>query len=340
MNKLLSQDEVDALLKGLDAGDIETEQEFDEPAQEEVESFDWTAQGRQIKSSLPLLEVVHSRFSQRFRGTLSSTLRKMVDVAPNPVGTIRFSEFQRSLPVPTSMHLFKMEPLRGIGILVIESRLVFSLIEAFFGGSGTGSTKIEGRDFTPIEKKVIDKVVQMALANLMEAWEDVYPIKTEFVRSESNPLVVNVVPGEELLVSVKFEVELNKPLGTITICVPISSFQSIRHKLSGGYRDEGSKVDPVWVNNLREQLSETPIELAVHLGNTQLAVGDLMNLKVGDIIILDNDFRKPLTALVEGIPKFEGYAGRFKTKKVFRVEQPIGVDIREPDAWMDDQELH
>lgn len=340
MNKLLSQDEVDALLKGLDAGDVESEQEFDEPVEENVESFDWAAQGRQIKGSLPLLEVVHSRFSQRFRGTLSSTLRKMVDVTPTPLGTIRFNDFQRSLPVPTSMHLFKMEPLRGIGILVIESRLVFSLIEAFFGGSGTGSTKIEGRDFTPIEKKVIDKVVQMALANLMEAWEDVYPIKTEFIRSESNPLVVNVVPGEELLLSVKFEIEFNKPLGTITICVPISSFQSIRHKLSGGYRDEDSKVDPVWVNKLREQLSETPIELAVHLGNTQLAVGDLMNLKEGDIIVLDNDFRKPLTAQVEGVPKFEGYAGRFKKKKVFRVEQPIGIDTREPDAWMDDQELH
>ncbi len=340
MSKLLSQDEVDALLKGLDAGDIETEQESDEPVETDVESFDWASQGRQIKGSLPLLEVVHSRFSQRFRGTLSSSLRKMVDVSPNPLGTIRFSEFQRSLPVPTSMHLFKMEPLRGIGILVIESRLVFSLIEALFGGSGTGSTKIEGRDFTPIEKKMIDKVVQMALANLMEAWEDVYPIKTEFVRSESNPLVVNVVPGEELLVSVKFEIELNKPLGSITICVPISSFQSIRSKLAGGYRNEDFKVDPVWANNLREKLSETPIELDVRLGSTQLAVKDLMNLKKGDIIVLDNDFRKPLRALVEGIPKFDGFAGRFKKKKVFRVEQPIGVDTREPDAWMDDQGLN
>ena len=164
MNKLLSQDEVDALLKGLDAGDIESEQKPDE-SKVEVESFDWASQGRNVRGSMPLLEVINSRFCQKFKGTLSSGLRKLFDITQEPMETIRFSEFQRSLPVPTSMHLFKMEPLRGMGMLVIESRLVFSLVEALFGGSGTGSAKIEGRDFTPIEKRVIEKVVQMALMN-------------------------------------------------------------------------------------------------------------------------------------------------------------------------------
>ncbi|MFZ7113249.1 MAG: flagellar motor switch protein FliM [Desulfatiglandales bacterium] len=336
MNKLLSQDEVDALLKGLDAGEIDTDQDDDEPVEEEAEVFDWTTQGKQIKSSMPLLDVVYSRFSHKFRGSLSSALRKAVDVSCSPLGTIRYSEFQRSLPVPTSMHLFKMEPLRGMGILVMETRVVFSLIEAFFGGRGTGSNKIEGRDFTPIEMKMIEKVVQIALANLMESWEDVYSLKTEFVRSESNPLVVNVIPGEELLISARFEIELTKPLGTITLCVPVSSFQPIRHKLEGGYRDEDSRFDPAWVGKLKEQLSETQVELTVQLGGTQLAVRDLMNLKKGDIIVLENDFRKPLKASVAGIPVFDGYAGRFRKKKVFRVEQHIGMDTGESHAWMDE----
>lgn len=322
MNKLLSQDEVDALLKGLDAGDIEVEQAPEE-AEEELEAFDWTSQGRHIQASMPLLDIVNGRFSQRFKVTLSSALRKMVDVSSNPLETIRYNEFQRSLPVPTSMHLFKIDPLRGMGILVIESRLVFSLVEIFFGGNGSGSTKIEGRDFTPIEMKIIEKVVQMALLNLMESWEDVYPLKTEFLRSESNPLVVNVVPGEETLISTKFEIELNKPLGTITICVPVSSFQPIRHKLTGGYRDEDSEIDQVWVTQLRDRLMETEVEMAVQLGRTSLCVKDLMNLKEGDIIILDNDFKDPLAAHVEGISKYEGYAGRFKNRKVFKVEQPL-----------------
>lgn len=324
MNKLLSQDEVDALLKGLDAGDIESEPKSDEP-KINAESFDWAGQGRNVRASMPLLEVINSRFCQKFKGTLSSGLRKLFDISAEPMETIRFSEFQRSLPVPTSMHLFKMEPLRGMGILVIESRLVFSIVEAFFGGSGAGSTKIEGRDFTPIEKRVIEKVVQMALANLTETWADTYPIRTEFYRSESNPLAVNVIPPDELLVSVQFEVELNKPLGKIIVCIPISSFQPIRHKLAGGYLNEDSKIDQAWVKSMEERLMQIEVELTVKLGRSSLSVRDLQSLKPGDVILLDNRFKDPLTASVEGIPKYEGYVGRSNNKKVFKVEQPIPV---------------
>ena len=322
MNKLLSQDEVDALLKGLDTGDIESEQKTP-VSKVDAEAFDWANKETNIRGSMPLLEVINSRFCQKFKGTLSSGLRKLFDIIPDQMETIKFSDFQRSLPVPTSMHLFKMEPLRGMGILVIESRLVFSLVEAFFGGSGTGSAKIEGRDFTPIEKRVIEKVVQMALSNLTDAWEETYPMRTEYVRSESNPLVVNVVPPEEPLVSVKFEVELNKPLGKILLCIPISSFQPIRQKLAGGYLNEESKQDLTWVNYMKERLMPIEMELTVLLGQSSLSVKELQGLKPGDIILLDNNFKEPLTASIEGIPKYEGYVGRRENRKVFKVEQPL-----------------
>ena len=225
---------------------------------------------------------------------------------------------------PRSWHLFKIEPLRGLGILVIESKLVFSLVEAFFGGSGSGTTKIEGREFTIIENKIIDKVVQMALINIIEAWEDVYPLRTEFVRSESNPLVVNVVPGEELLILSKFEIELNKPMGTVIICVPYSSYQPIRDKLAGGYRDEEeTALDKAWISKLRSRLKGTDVDLAVDLGGTTLSVKDFLNLRQGDIIVLENDAEKTLLAKTEGVPLFEGFAGRSKNRKVFKVEQPI-----------------
>ena len=324
MNKLLSQDEVDSLLSGLDTGDIPAETDYPE-SDTDLERFDWATQGKDIRGSMPLMEVINSRFSQRLRGSLSSTLRKMVDVTPDPLDIIKFSKFQRSLPVPTSMHLFKIDPLRGTGILVVESRLVFSLVEAFFGGSGTGSTKIEGRDFTSIEKRIIGKVVQIALMNLMETWEEVHPIKTEFIRSESNPLVVNVVPAEELLLLFKFDIELNKPMGTITICIPYSSFQPIRHKLAGGYRDEEeeAQIDHVWLNKLRDQLMATEVEIVVNLGSADLSIRDFLNLKTGDIIVLENNAKKPLQAMAAGIPKYSGFIGRLNSKKAFRVEQPI-----------------
>lgn len=322
MSKLLSQDEVDALLKGLDTGDIESEQKPEE-AVASLENLDWKSLGRNVRASMPLLEVVNSRFCQRIRASLSSFLRKFLDISGEPVETVKFMEFQKALPVPTSMHLFKMEPLRGMGMIVMESRLVFSLVEAFFGGSGSGSTKIEGRDFTPIEKRVIEKVVQLALVNLTEAWEEVYPIKTEFVRSESNPLAVNVVPPEELLVSAKFEVELNRPLGKILVCMPISSYQPIRQKLAGAYLSEEVATDQTWVTSLRERINPVEVEMRVRLGRTFLPVKQVQNLRAGDILVLDNNFRDPVLALVEGIAKFEGFVGRRNNRKVFRVEQSL-----------------
>jgi len=323
LSQLLSQDEVDALLSGLDSGEIESEEEPREP-EEELELFDWTTQERDVKGNMPLLGVVYNRFSQKMKSALSTSLRKVIEITQGPVEMIRFIHFKQSLPIPTSLHLFKVDPLRGTGILVIESRLVFNLVEAFFGGKGTGSTKVEGRDFTPIESKIIEKVVHIALTNLMDAWEDIHPIKTEFIRSESNPMVVNVERPDEYLVMVKFDVELIKPLGSITLCIPYSSFQPIRHKLAGGYqKDEEGQTDPFWINNMRERLKETTLELTVDLGATQLSIRDLLNLKAGDILILDKTYKAPLTGRVEGITKFRGYAGRSRNRKVYKIESAV-----------------
>jgi flagellar motor switch protein FliM len=322
LNKLLSQDEVDALLKGIDTGDIEAD-ESPEGRGRDLDAYDWTSQGSNIMSTMPLLDVVNTRYSQRFRNALSSVLRKMVDISSDPIETTKFKDFQKSLPIPTSMHLFKIEPLRGMGILVIESRLVFSLVEALFGGTGQGETHIAGRDFTPIENKIVEKVVQVALVSFMESWQDVHPIKTEFVRSESNPLVVNMISGEEVLMSSHFEVELKRPLGSMTICLPVSSFQPIRHKLAGGYREEEDDVDQLWVSQLTDRLLRTELEMGVTLGRAELSVRELLNLKKGDIVLLENNYKHPIRASIGGIPKYEGFVGRYNNKKVFKVEQPI-----------------
>ncbi len=323
MSQLLSQEEVDALLSGLDSGEIETEQEPQEK-NEELELFDWTTQERDIKGSMPLLGVVNNRFAQRMKGALSTSIRKMVEVSPGSPEMIKFKDFKQSLPIPTSLHLFKVDPLRGTGILVIESHLVFNLVEAFFGGRGTKSTKIEGRDFTPIENKIIEKVVHIALTNFMDSWEDIHPVRTEFIRSESNPMVINVVRPDEYMVSVKFDIELAKPLGSVTVCIPYSAFQPIRHKLAGGYqKEEDGQGDPLWFNSIRERIKQTTLELTVDLGSTQLSIRDLLNLKEGDILILNNSYKSALTGYLERIPKFRGYAGRARNRKVFKVEGSV-----------------
>ena len=325
MNKLLSQDEVDSLLKGLDAGDLDSVDDFytDNSGEVRVNSFDWATAGLNVRGNMPLLEVVNSKFSQKLRSALSNSLRKMLDITPDPIETIKYSDFQKSLPVPTSRHFLKMEPLRGIGVIVVESRLVFSLVEAYFGGKGVGATKIEGREFTVIENRIIEKVVHMTLNNLAEAWEDVHPLKTEFLRSESNPLVVNVIQGEELMISTRFEIELSKVLGNIIICFPYASYQPVRHKLAGDYRDDAAitQLDRTWIEGIEYQLRGTEVTMNIDLGKAQLSVGDFLNLREGDILILDKHFKQPLTGKVEDIKLFEGFAGRYKNNKVFKVER-------------------
>ena len=322
MNQILSQDEVDALLKGMDTGDVETESEALE-AEGEYESYDWSSQGRKLKGNMPLFVLANQRYAHRLKNSLSNALGKMIDIDSGPLEMIKFEEFQRSLPLPTSLHLFKIEPLRGLGMLVIESRLVFSLIEAFFGGNGTGGAKVEGRDFTPIEQKIIEKVVNIALVDMAKAWKDVYPIKAVFVRSETNPQGVNVMPPTEFLISVKFEVELNKAAGSITLCIPYASIQPIREKLSGGYQKDESEQDRKWVSLLRQSIYESSVEFSVELGNSKLPVKDFLNMREGDILILENGFRERLLGRVQKIPKYQGYAGRYGRKKVFRVANTL-----------------
>jgi flagellar motor switch protein FliM len=322
VSQILSQDEVDALLKGLDTGDVETDTDAFE-TEPEYQTYDWSTQGKNLKGNMPILGLVNGRYAQKLRHALSGSLRKIVNVEAGALEMIKFEEFQRSLPVPTSLHLFKMNPLRGMGMLVMESRLVFNLVEAYFGGSGTGSAKVEGRDFTAIEKKIIDKVVAIALATMKGAWEEVYQVKAEFVRSESNPLGVNALPPSEFLISVKFELELNKSAGSIMLCLPYSSLQPIRERLSGGYRNEEPDMDKAWVRNLHDQLQDTELELSADLGYTHLSVSDYLNMKVGDILVLENTIDDKLKVKVVGIPKFEGSAGRMGNRKVVRVESAL-----------------
>ncbi len=319
MNQILSQDEVDALLKGLDKGEIETDQKGLE-SDLDYEPYDWNTQGRNLKGDMPLLGMINEKLAVNLKNSLSTSLRRMVEVDAGNLELIKFEEFQRALPIPTSLHLFKMEPLKGTGMLVLESRLVFNLLEAYLGGSGTDSTKVEGRDFTPIEKKIIAKIVSIVLENMTNAWAETFPIKATFVRSETNALAVNVVHPTEFLVSVKMEVEFNKPIGHIIVCIPYASIQPIREKLSGGFQEEREDVDKQWLEKLTKELESVPVMMSVDLGRTHLSVREFLNMKEGDILVLENDIRSSLIAKVEGKPRYTGVAGKYGSRKVFKVQ--------------------
>jgi len=322
MAQILSQEEVDALLRGVTDGEIETETE--EAADESgIVSYDLTSQERIIRGRMPTLDIINQRFTRLFRNSLSSTLRKVLDVSTVSTDTVKFGEFIKSLPVPASLHIFKMEPLRGFALLIAESKLVFALVDTFFGGTGSISMKIEGRDFTTIEQRMIKKVILMALEDLEKAWKPVHNVTISFVRAEVNPQFAAIVPPTDVVVVILFEIEMDQVSGTITVCLPYSTIEPIIGKLKAGFQSDQLEVDQLWIKRLRERMLEAQVEVVVELGKTKITSRDLVNFKVGDIIQLDNDVSNELVIKVEGIPKFRGYPGTMKGSKAIQVSSII-----------------
>lgn len=317
MSKILNQDEVDALLRGISGGEIETEEEPVESA-DGIVPFDLVNQDRIIRARMPVLEIINDRFSRLMAGALGNTMRKRIDVNPMSIEMSKFGDFMRSLPVPTSINIFKLEPLRGNALLVVDTRLVFSLVENFFGGVGS-HPKIEGRDFTPIEQSVIAKVVKIILSNLEDAWRPVHEIAIELLRSEINPQFATIVPPSDVVVVISFEVELENAMGTMVLALPYATIEPIRTKLYAAFQTERLEIDQVWVSRFRDRLMETRVDMDITLGTTQLTGRQLLNLKVGDVVLLDQDEDDLLTARVQGVLKFQGEPGLVKGNKAFKV---------------------
>ena len=317
MSKILEQDEVDALLRGLSGGDVETEADIAEDDTGVVQ-FDLANQDRIIRGRMPVLEIVNDRFARLCTNALANTMRKRVDINPISIDMSKFGDFMRSLPVPTSISIFKMDPLRGNALLVVDSRLVFALVENFFGGAGS-QPKVEGRDFTPIEQAIVERVVKIALTNLEDSWKPVHEVHVELIRTEVNPQFAAIVPPSDVVIVVTFEVELENAIGSLIVCLPYATMEPIRSKLHASFQSERLEVDHVWINRFKERLMETPVEMVVRLGRTTISGRQLLHLEVGDIMLLDTDEDEYLEAEIEGVRKFYGLPGRVKGNKSYQI---------------------
>jgi flagellar motor switch protein FliM len=322
MTQFLSQDEVDALLRGISDGEVETEQN-DSTRAEGVRPYDLTNQERIIRGRMPTLEIINQRLARLLRASFSATLRRVIDVNALNVEMIKFGEFLKTLPVPTSMHIFRLAPLRGGALLVIESKLVFALIDSFFGGPGNAHVKIEGRDFTPIESHMIHRVASVIFNDMGKAWEAVQPIQIELERSEVNPQFVGIVPPSDVVVVTPFEVEMEEVRGMATICIPYSTLEPIRSRLYASFQSERLEIDYTWLRRMVQQLENITVEASVELGSTEISVRTLLDLQVGDIICLDQDSDSELLLRVEGVPKFIGLPRVIKQKKALEITSKV-----------------
>ena len=322
----LGQDEVDNLLKGLNSGEIETETDTSQDRNDAVAVFNLANQDKIIRGRMPVLEIINDRFAKLCTNSLSNSMRKRIEFNPNSVDIIKFGDFMKTLAVPSSIHVFKMEPLRGNALMVIDAKLVFALVENFFGGSGS-KPKIEGREFTPIEQSIITKVAHIILKNIEEAWFPVHELQLELVRSEINPQFASIVPPSEVVIVVSFEVELDSALGTFSICFPYPTIEPIRAKLHANFQTERLEVDHSWVSRLKERIMETSLTIKVELGTTHITSNQLLKLKNGDIIMLNTEVDSALPIEVEGITKFWGTPGILRANKAMLIVKEEKVNI-------------
>jgi len=269
------------------------------------------------------MEVINDTFLRSIRNSLSNALRRIIDVTSVPMELERFGAFIRTLPVPSSLQIFKMEPFRGHALLVMEPQLVFAFVENFLGGSGLRKVRIEGRDFTPIEQKLILRVVNLLLQDLEKAWNSLQPIKVNYIRSEINPQFAKICQPEDVIIINRYELDMDRAAGSITTCIPLSNLTSVKQKLASTFQREKSEEDIKTQKVLTENIKNLNVDLRVQLGSVIMPAGDILVLEKGDILQLDQRRDDQLPAFVAGRRKYMGMPGVHRGNKAFLIKRKV-----------------
>lgn len=315
-DKFLSQDEVDALLKGVDGDDDDDKAEVDSSA---VRDYNIATQERIVRGRMPTLEIINERFARLVRIELFNFLRRTVEVSVGPVKITKYSDFIRNLVVPTNLNLVHMHPLRGTALMVFDPTLVFLVVDNMFGGDGRFHTRIEGRDFTQTEQRIIQRILNIVFETYSKSWEPVYPINFEYIRSEMNTQFANIATPNEVVVEVKFNIELGPASGEVHFCFPYSMIEPVRDLLSSPLQGEVLGVDKRWVKLMTQQVQAAEVQLVADLAKTNMRLGDVLNMKVGDVIPLQID--EAVEAKVDNIPVMSCKYGLFNGQYALRVEK-------------------
>jgi len=315
--QILSQDEVDALLQGItgESQKLETE-EVDQGA---VRDYNLASQERIVRGRMPTMEIINERFSRNIRVGLFNFIRRTPEVAVGGIKVQKYSAFLREIVVPTNFNIMSVRPLRGSGLVVCDPTLVFAVIDALFGGAGKFHTRIEGRDFSPTEQRVIGRLVDVIAAEYKKAWAGVYPIDLEYQRSEMQPQFATIAAPSEIVVSTSFNIEIGETSGTIHFCIPYATLEPIRDTLYSTVQGDSAEHDRRWVKLLTHQIQAAEVQLVAELATAPATVEQLLALQPGDFIELDLD---PLVqAKVDGVPVFDCHYGTSNGKYSIKIEQ-------------------
>ena len=323
MNQVLTQDEINSLLRGLSEGEVDADDIEMSEQHVNAKKFDLANQERIIRGRMPTMELIHDRFARQFRTHLAKFLGRTCFANVGGIEMIKFGLFMKKLPLPSSLHIFRMPPLGGYALMVVSSPLVFGIIDSLFGGSGQGRVKIEGREYTPIENRLIGKVVMMSLDVLKEAWAPIHPVDFVYVRSEFNPLAIAIVPPTDVVIIVTIEVELESESTTLTLCTPYSTIEPLRGKLATGFQSTRLEVDSGLIQRMEKNVRQTTANLSVQLASGSIKTRDFLRLEPGDVVTMDTNPSDEAMVMVEGFPKFYGYVGSYRGNRAVRISRPI-----------------
>jgi len=330
VNDLLSQDEIDALLHGVSSNDIETDDE--EFADGEARNYDFTTQDRIVRGRMPTLEMVNERYARLFRISIFNMLRRSAEISVGGVQMLKFSEYIHSLFVPTSLNMVRIKPLRGTALFVLDPRLVFMIVDNYFGGDGRYHAKIEGREFTPTELRVVEMILEQVFIDLKEAWAPVMQLDFIKQNSEVNPQFANIVSPSEVVVVNTFHVEIEGGGGDFHITLPYSMLEPIREVLDAGVQSDRDDTDERWAESLREEIKTSTVTLSCTLAETEISLRDIMEMKPGDVIPMD--VPDLVTMNAEGVPVFRGKYGVSHGSMAVKIVEQVTFPAKETHQMM------
>jgi flagellar motor switch protein FliM len=331
--QILTQDEVDALLQGI-SGESDSLQP-EAPLADGVRSFDLANQERMVRERMPTLEIVGERFAKNIRSGIFAFIRKSPEVSIGTVRVQKYSAFLREIAVPTNFNIVSVKPLRGLGLIVCEPSLVFAVIDALFGGAGKYPTRIEGRDFSATEQRIIRRLLDVVMADYKKAWSGIYPLELEFQRSEMQPQFANVATPAEIVVSTSFTLEIGETSGAIHFCIPYATFEPIRDVLYSTMQGDANAPDRRWINLMTQQIQAAEVELVAELAQAPATVEQLLSLKSGDFIELD--LKPGIQAKVAGVPVLDCHYGTSNGKYALKVDQLLAGS---KDGWLGETHGH
>ena len=322
----LSQDEVDALLKGVTGESDEPESTDD--GEGGVRVYNLGTQERIVRGRMPTLELINERFARYLRIGLFNYMHRTTEISVGPIRVQKYSEFIRNLVVPTNLNLVAAKPLRGTSLFVFDPNLVFLVVDNMFGGDGRFHTRVEGRDFTPTEQRIIRGLLNVVFTEYSRSWKPVYDVTFEYIRSEMNSQFANIATPSEIVISTTFSLEFGGTAADMHICFPYSMVEPIRDLLYSSMQSDQLSSDQRWIVMLRKQLKDAEVEIAAQLASTTITLGQILKMKTGDIIPIN--IPDKIVVNVDHIPLMECRYGQQGGQYALKIERFMTMDNEEP----------